>query len=358
VACSGGRRGCLRPGPIGDAAMKLTARECVVLRAVVRAYVDQAAPVASRRVAESCGLGLSPATIRAVMADLEAQGLLVQSHRSAGRLPSEAGLRLYVDSILEVERLSPSERGRIRRAFRGLGGEPQRALREASRILSEVSEHTGVVLAPRFMESPLRSARFVQVLPGAVLAVLVDEAGFVYSRIVPAEEELTQAELDKFSDYLHSRLQGRTLKELRELVKREAEEEAGRTGRILARLLSLARTALEAESETFFVGGRTNVLKHPEFADLGLLRKALQALEEKRLIIGLLDRTAGAEVVRIFIGGGLQALAGLSLVGSAYCGAGECVGSLGVVGPMRMDYGRVVPIVAYTARQVSHLLDN
>lgn len=338
--------------------VRLNARESAVLRAVVHAYVEQAAPVASKRVAATCGLDLSPATIRSVMAGLEERGLLMQEHRSAGRLPSEAGLRVYVDSVLEVERLGQREKSRIRRAFRGLASEPQRALREASRILSEVSEHAGVVLAPRFAESPLRSCRFIQVQPGAVLAVLVDEAGFVHSRLVPVEGDVTQADLDKFSDYLGARLRGRSLRDLRELVKREAEEEAGRAGRVLVRLLSMARASLEAEAEGFFVWGRVNVLNHPEFNDLGLLRAALQALEEKRLIVRLLDRAAGAGGVRIFIGGGgRRGLPGLSLVSSPYCGPGECVGSLGVVGPVRMDYSRMVPIVAYTARQVSQVLN-
>jgi heat-inducible transcriptional repressor len=329
-----------------------------VLRAVVQSYVEQAAPVASKRVAASCGLGLSPATVRGVMADLEVRGLLIQEHRSSGRLPSEAGLRLYVDSILEVERLGSGQRSRIRRAFRRLGGEPQRALREASRLLSELSEHAGVVLAPRISETPLRSARFLHVQPGAVLAILMDEAGFIYSRIVPVDDDLTQRELDRFAGYIQARLRGRSLQDLRELVAREAEEEAGRFSRALVRLLSAARKALEAEAETLFVGGRINVLNHPEFADLGLLRLTLKALEEKRQIIRLLDRTAAADGVRIVIGGaGGAALAGLSLVSSAYCGAaGEFVGSLGVVGPTRMDYARVVPIVAYTARAVSQVL--
>lgn len=336
--------------------MKLSARERAVLRAVVQAYVEQTGPVASKRVAERCGLGLSPATIRSVMAGLEERGLLLQAHRSSGRLPSEAGLRLYVEQVLEVDRLGPGDKARIRRAFRGLGAEPHRALREASLILSEVSDHTGVVLAPKFWEAPLRSARFYQVQPGAVLAILVDEAGFVHSRLVPVDEDLDQSDLDKFSDYLRGRLRGRSLQELRELVKREAQEEAGRAGRVLAQLLSLARASLEAE--TFFIGGRANVLNHPEFADLRLLRVALQALEEKRVIIKLLDRTATADGLRIFVGGGgRQCLSGLSLVSSPYCGAGECMGSLGVVGPMRMDYSRVVPIVAYTARKMSQVLN-
>lgn len=336
--------------------MTLDPRECAVLRSVVCAYVEHARPVASKWVAASSGLGLSAATIRSVMADLEARGLLVKEHRSAGRLPSEAGLRLYVDSILEVEPLSPRERNRIRRALRRLGGEPRRALHEASRILSDVSDHAGVVLAPRVAEVPLRSARFVQVQPRAVLAVLVDEAGFVHSRLVAVDDDLTQRELDKLSDYILARLRGRSLRELRELVAREAEEEAGRFNRVLLRLLSMAREALEAEA--LFVGGRANVLNHLEFGDLGLLRSALRALEEKRLIIKLLDRTAAADGVSIVIGG-RKGLAGLSLVSSAYCGAGgECVGSLGVIGPMRMDYARIVPIVAYTARQVSQVLDS
>ena len=339
--------------------MRLSTRESAVLRAVVRASVEQAGPVASRCVAAACGLGLSPATIRSVMAALEERGLLMQAHRSAGRLPSEAGLRVYVDSILEVERLSSGEKGRIRRAFRGLTGDPERALREASRILSEVSEHAGVVLAPKVSETPLKSARFVRVQPGTVVAVLIDEAGFVHSRIVSLEEDIDQGDLDKFGDYLNARLRGRSLTELREYVAREAEEEAGRTGRVLVRLFSMARAALEKEAETVFVGGRANVLNHPEFTDLRLLKAALRALEEKRLIIKLLDRTAAADGVCIFIGGaGRQSLAGLSVVGASYCAAGDCVGSLGVVGPMRMDYARVVPIVAYTARQVSQLLDN
>ena len=135
--------------------------------------------MASKRVAAVCGLGLSPATIRSVVADLEARGLLVQAHRSAGRLPSEAGLRFYVDSVLQVERLSVAEKGRIRRALRGLAGAPGHALQEASRVLSEVSEHPAIVLAPRACEAPLRSARFLQVRARALLAVLVDEAGFV-----------------------------------------------------------------------------------------------------------------------------------------------------------------------------------
>lgn len=330
-----------------------------MLRAVVHAYVELARPVASSRVAARCGLGLSPATIRSIMVGLEERGLLVREHCAAGRLPSEAGLRLYVEQVLELERLSPGDKSRIRRAFRGTGREPERALREASRVLSEVSEHAGVVLAPRLSETPLKSARFILIQPRSVLAVLVDEAGFVHSRVVAVDDDLAQRELDRFGDYLQGRLRGRGLRELREMVAREAAEEAGRASSVLARLLAMARTSLEAQTEALFVGGRANVLNHPDFADLGLLRTALRALEEKRLIVRLLDRTSAAGEVCIVIGGGAgKALAGLSLVSSPYSGAAECVGSLGVVGPARMDYARVVPIVAYTARQVSHALDN
>jgi heat-inducible transcriptional repressor len=330
-----------------------------VLRAVVHAYVNQAGPVASKLVASSCGLDLSPATIRSVMADLEARGLLMQEHRSAGRVPSEAGLRVYVDHVLEAERLSPTERGRIRRALKGLKRDPQRAFQEASRVLSELSDHAGIVLAPRFAETPLRSARFVRVQQATVLAVLMDEAGFVHSRVVPLDEDIEQRELDKFSDYLISRLRGSSLHELRDQLAAEAHEEMGRASKVMVRLLSMARQAFEAEADLLFIGGRANVLNHPEFTDLKLLKAALKALEEKRLIIELLDRTAAAQGVHIVIGGGgALALTGLSLVSSAYCGAGECLGSLGIIGPTRMDYARVVPIVAYTARQMSQVLDN
>ncbi|MFH0809794.1 MAG: heat-inducible transcriptional repressor HrcA [Pseudomonadota bacterium] len=337
---------------------ELTSKETAVLRAVVRAYVEQARPAASKYIASRCGLGMSPATIRSIMVGLEERGCLVQKkHRSAGRVPSEAGLRLYASSILELDRLETGERRRIRRAFRATGSEPRHTLRQASRILSEFSEHTGVVLAPRFSTTPLRSAQFVPLQPGSVVAVLVDEAGFVFARVVPTDDSLGGGELEKFNNYMSLRLGGRSLRQLRELIAQEADEQAGSFNRVLARLLSMARKAVEAEAETLFVGGRLNVLNHPESADLRLLRQTLLALEEKRHLVRLLDSTVG-EGVHISIGG-QQALAGLSLVSSAYRGkGGGFIGSLGVVGPMRMDYARIVPLVAYTALQVSQVLDH
>jgi len=341
-------------------ARSLSARESTVLQAVVRLYVEEAVPVASRKVAGCCGLGLSPATIRSVMGELESKGLLVQAHRSAGRLPSEAGLRLYVDSILEVEQLPSADRTRIRRALREYRNDPVRALQEASRLLSQLSDHAGVVVAPRFEEAPLKSSRFLLLEPGQVLAVFCDEAGLIHSRLVTIEEDLEQSELDRLSGCLNARIKGMSLRKLREVLSVELAQELGRLGKRLSTLVKLAGEALEDE-DVVYVGGRANILNHPEFADLRLLRQALNALEEKRLLVRLLSGTAEAPGVTINIGKGrgrLAPIAGMSLVSSGYRLAGGSPGSLGIIGPQRMDYSRVVPLVDYTAWAIGKLLNN
>ena len=343
-----------------DVVMELLGeRETRVLKTVVAQYIVTGEPVGSRLVAKLSGLNLSSASIRNLMMDLEERGFLQQPHTSAGRLPTPQGFRYYVDHILPVQELGSAVREKIQAAFAPPVSEPQDLFRQASRVLSMVSGHPALVLAPRPQGMRLKHVQFISLSGDGVLTVLVSQDDQVQTRFVRGDIRYSQDLLDRFSNYLNELGQNLTLGELRQEILAKMEEDKNFFDRMASQALSLSRQVLQSDDEEeLYIEGTSQILDYPEFAeDVAKMRTMFRAFEEKHRLITLLDQTLAAQGVQIIISPSEQfPEMQLSLVASSYGSLSSPLGCLGIIGPMRMDYARLIPIVRFTASLVSNLL--
>jgi len=346
----------------------LDARSREILRGIVETYLETGDPVGSRFLARSMPFDLSPASIRNVMSDLEALGLLFSPHTSAGRLPTEAGLRVFVDGLLEVGDISEDERRAIQKQITNLDRSVEDVLDEATRMLSGLSHCAGFVLAPK-QDAALKHVEFVPVDQSRALVVIVTDGGDVENRVIELPRGLPASALTEASNYLNARLRGRTIEEARRLLAEEIENKQAEITELAQRVIESGlatwsgASAPSAETEfsrSLIVHGRGHLLEDVQaMEDLERVRLLFDELENKRELIQLLGLAQQAEGVRIFIGSEskLFSLSGSSLIVSPYMNAQQnVVGVLGVIGPTRLNYGRVIPMVDYTAKVVGRLL--
>ncbi|HBA88985.1 MAG TPA: heat-inducible transcription repressor HrcA [Geobacter sp.] len=339
---------------------QLSDRSKRILEAVIEDYIATAEPVGSRTLTRSHSLELSPATVRNVMSDLEEMGLLVSPHTSAGRIPTDKAYRLYVNSILEVKKNLPQgNRDEIRRRCRMAGKDLGDVLKETSRLLSSTSSYMGVVMAPRLAANVFHQMEFVKLGSHRILAILVSQNGTVQNRLLEIQEEIPQEELVRMANYLNGMLQGLTIAQVRERLVAEMQSEKVRYDSMMTKALTLSEQTIRSDGAEIFLEGQANILDQPEFCDAGKMREIFRAFEKKSLLLDLLDRSMQAEGVQIFIGAEsrLLKMEGMSLVTSTYMTGKDTFGVLGVIGPTRMGYGRVIPIVDYTAKLISRLLE-
>jgi heat-inducible transcriptional repressor len=336
---------------------RLSDRYTRVLQIVVSQYIATGEPVGSRTVAKISGLNLSPASIRNLMLDLEERGYLQQPHASAGRLPTPKGFRHYVDHILPIPELGASTQQQIQEAFSPPAGEPLDLFRQASRVLSAVSGHPALVLAPRPQGIRLKHIQFINLGGDGVLTVLVSQDDQVQTRFMRSDARYRQAQLDRFSQFLNELCQNLTLAESRHRILAQMQEEKHAFDQMISQALNLSRQALQKEDEEeLYIEGTSHILDYPEFvADVAKIRNMFKAFEEKHHLITLLDQALASQGVQIIISPD-EHFPELSLVASSYSSDRAPVGSLGIIGPMRMNYARVIPIVRYTASMVSTLL--
>lgn len=340
--------------------LPLTDRGKDILRLVVKDYIMTGEPVGSRTVAKESALNLCPATIRNVMADLEDMGLLYQPHASAGRLPTAQGLRLYIENLLEREELTPSEQEEIRSTYAACHADLQQLMRGTCRLLSAFSRYTGIVMAPPLEETVCKRIEFIRIGSKHVLVVFVTATGFVQNRIVEMDEDLSQAELSTIAKYLNEIMVGLTLRQVRERLVEEMRREKLAYDELLQKTLQLgSEVAQVTEERDIYIEGQARILDEPSFADVERLKELFKAFEEKSILVSLLDRSMKADGVHTLFGSecGIAGVEGCSLITSTYHYAGRPVGILGVIGPMRMNYGRVIPVVEYTARVLSDILN-
>ncbi|MEO1191401.1 MAG: heat-inducible transcriptional repressor HrcA [Pseudomonadota bacterium] len=350
------------PPPAGGTIADLNERSRTIFRAIVDAYVETGAPVGSRTLSRRIGLGLSAATIRNVMADLEDLGLLFAPHTSAGRLPTEQGLRLFVDGILEQGNVTQDERSQIDSLCAAAGRSPAEILNEATGALSGLSRCAGLVLAPK-REEPLKHIEFVALGPGRALVVMVSESGTVENRIIDLPIGLPAGSLVEASNYLAARLVGRTLSEAEAAIRQELETQKSELNALTQRLVEAGLAVWAGDNGrdgALILRGQSQLLEDiTAMADLERVRALFQALETKESLLRLLDLTDVAEGVQIFIGAEneLFGLAGCSLVLAPYSNASrQIVGAIGVIGPTRINYARIIPMVDYTSKVVGRLL--
>jgi len=342
-------------------AQQLSERARQVLAGVISNYVTTAEPVGSRTISKMDGFAISPATIRNVMADLEEAGLLHQPHASAGRVPTVEGLRFYVEKVLEVRELDEQAKTLLRQTVEDPGArEVSDLLKAVSRRLSAVSQQVAVVAAPRLDHGRFRRMEFVLLKPGLALVVLVADGGVVQNRVIEVDQELRQEDLDKYTRYLNDLLRDLNLFEVKQRLAQEMAREKARFDVLTRKALKLGQIAVDQGPDgDVYVVGQSNLLGLPEFADLQRLRLVFQAFEEKSTLLRLLEKSQAAQGVQIFIGSESEVadLDDITAVVAAYGGDNRSLGALGVIGPTRMDYSKVIPVVDYTAKLVSAMLN-
>jgi heat-inducible transcriptional repressor len=331
-----------------------------VLRHVVEGYVETGEPVGSRALTRKLTETLSPATIRNIMADLQDLGLLYAPHTSAGRLPTDAGLKLFVNGLLEVGNISEEERDSIEARCATVGRSVTEALEQATTLLSGLSRCAGVVMAPK-TEQPLKHIEFVNLGPGRALVVTVTQSGHVENRVIDTPVGMPPSALVEASNYLNARLIGRTIEDARRLILEDLKLKRAELNDLTARVIESGMATWAGEpGSALIVRGQAHLLDDiQEAGDLERLRALFSALETKEQLLKLLDAADQAEGVQIFIGAqsDLFGLAGCSAVISPYRDSQrQLVGAVGVIGPSRLNYARIIPMVDHTAKVIGRLL--
>lgn len=339
---------------------EMTMRARDVFRLVVDAYLDTGQPVASRTLSKFSPLNLSPASIRNVMQDLEEMGLLASPHTSAGRLPTEQGLRLFVDGMMQVAEPSAGDRAQIEASLHD-AGPIETALSQATAALSGLSACAGLVLVPKH-ERVLKQLAFVPLSPEQALVVLVASDGSVENRVIAIPVSLNPSALVEAGNYISATLSGLTLGEAMARVRHEIEAERIAIDRAAQDLVSRGLAIWSSDGSdrpVLIVRGQANLLDDSAVGDLDRVRQLLDELETKQDIAGLLDSAREGSATRIFIGSEnkLFSLSGSSVIAAPYHGSdGRMVGVVGVIGPTRLNYARIVPMVDFTAQSLSKLI--
>ena len=323
------------------------------LKTLVERYIREGQPVGSRTLAKDAGLELSPATIRNVMADLEDLGLVLSPHTSAGRVPTVTGYRLFVDSLLTLKPLQSVEVEQIRDQLTP-DEEPSLLLENASQLISGITNMAGVVTLPKRERTSFRQIDFLPLSNERVLAILVTNEEEVHNRIIHTERSFTASELEQAANYLNKAFAGETMDKVRRRLVSEMQDTRKRMDDLMSRALVMAGQVVDASNskEDCVIAGQTNLMGFDEFANMERLRQLFDAFTEKHQILHLLDGCISADGVQIFIGeeSGYQLLDGCSLITAPYQVDDEVVGVLGVIGPTRMAYDRVIPLVDVTAK--------
>ncbi len=341
-------------------------RSKLLLKTLVERYIADGQPVGSRTLSKASGLELSAATIRNVMADLEELGLIASPHTSAGRVPTALGYRFFVDSMLTVQRevlQAPGSSGPLgtelqSRAPMLTQDAPQKVIAQAAQMLSSLSQFVGVVVAPR-RSSVFRHIEFLRLSTRRVLVIIVSPEGDVQNRVVLTEDDHSQDQLIQAANYLNAHFIGLDMDHVRERLRGEIEQLRGEIARLMQTAVNVSGEVLQQDQDDVVIVGERNLLQVSDFSNnMDHLRQAFGLFEQKAQIARLLDFSVRADGVHIFIGGesGVVPMQELSVVSAPYEVDGHVVGTLGVIGPTRMPYDRMIQIVDVTSRLVSHAL--
>lgn len=338
----------------------LSERSKKVLYAVVQSYINFPDPVGSRAVTKRYAFGLSPATIRNIMSDLEEMGFLRQPHTSAGRVPTDLGYRLYVDSLAEeggihadIEMLQG-----LYRKLETLKNDIDIFLNETTKNLSQLSHYLGIAMSPTPDMSTLRKINLLKYQADKVAAVLFTDEGLVKNKIVSIDPEISQKDLNRITGYLNTEFSGMTFDEIRLKIVREMSKEKIRCDRLISRAMKICQDAVYFPLNELFVSGLSEVLELPDFADLDKIRELSRAIEDKHTIMNLLDKLSESEGVHVIIGSenAMDDLKKLSVVVSPCREGDKPIGVVGIIGPTRMDYAKAIYIVENTAKFITRML--
>lgn len=342
----------------------LSERAQALLKSLVEQYIDGGQPVGSNTLLEHSGVAASSATVRNVMSNLEKLGFVRAPHTSAGRIPTDLGYRCFVDTLLKVEPLHQLEADRIEHQFQGGNLDamnPRDVVRRASTALSSLTRLAGVVTIARASHKSLRRIEFLPLAERKILVILVLNQNDVENRIVEVERDFTEAELRQTANFLNERFAGSDLSTIREALVSTLEQTRGDMNQLMQNAITLAGTAVEDSKkpdENLMVAGETHLMDYEDLSDMDQLRALFQAFSEQRDILHLLDRSMSAEGVKLFIGqeSGYELLDACSVVTAPYSDGEGAVGVLAVIGPTRMAYERVIPIVDMTSKLLSSAL--
>ncbi len=337
----------------------LNAREREVLRDIILMYILSAEPVSSRAISKHGGLGLSSATIRNIMADLEDAGYLRQPHTSAGRVPTGAGYHLFAESLMGSHTVPARVRRYIDEHLRETPADAPGLVEVTSHLLSELSQLVGIVVTPAIGDTVLRAIEFVPLSGSRVLVVVVSESGFVDNKVIDTERPLPREELVRASNYLTHTFGGLSLRQIRDRLLVLMAEERSQVDQLLGATLDLARRSLDlVANREVLVDGTSTVLAHPELADVQRVRRLIETFGDKVRLVQMLNACVRGEGVRVIIGedSDLTSELDFSLVATRYRVGERELGTLGIFGPSRMEYQRVIPLVHYLGETLSEVL--
>ncbi len=329
----------------------LDSRAKLLLKALVERYIADGQPVGSRTLSRASGLELSPATIRNVMSDLEELGLIASPHTSAGRIPTARGYRLFVDTMLTIQQ-GPLDAPSL------ASDQPRKVIASAANLLSNLSHYVGVVMAPR-RASVFRQIEFLRLSEKRMLVIIVSPDGDVQNRVIVTQSDYTQSQLQEAANYLNATCSGMSIEAVKVRLQQEVESLRGEIASLMQAAVQASSEVLDQERDDVVISGERNLLSVSDFSsDMSHLRRAFDLFEQKTQLMRLLDVSSQAEGVRIFIGGESQTVPfeDLSIVSAPYEVDGVVVGTLGVIGPTRMPYDRMIQIVDITSRLVSNAL--
>lgn len=338
--------------------MHLDDRKIKILQAIIKDYIDTAEPVGSRTLSKKYSLGVSPATIRNEMSDLEELGYLMQPHTSSGRIPSDKGYRLYVDNLMEIKAIADLQRNSIKKNLLKQFGEVEQLLQYSSKIISEITHYTSAVLTPQIKENRIKHTQLVPIDDKRIIAVIITDTGILKNLIIDVVEGLDYDQLQKVTNLLNKKLQGMTIKDVEGSLLNDLKEELYEFNSIIESVVPKLFSVLEGmEDVELFLSGTTNIFNFPEYNDILKAKNFLTMLEEKEIIRNLISAT-GDQGISISIGreNFYKEAQDCSLVTATYKVNGNIVGKLSVIGPTRMDYSNVVGALKQISQYINELL--
>jgi len=335
-------------------------RKQKVLLAIVHDYIATAEPVGSRTIAKKYRLGVSPATIRNEMADLEEQGYIEQPYTSAGRIPSERGYRYYVDFLMRKQELSKEEEELIQREYRTKVRDVGQVIQKTGQLLSQLTHYTAMVLTPRIGISSFKHIQIVYMHQSQAMVIAVMDNGTVQHRMIEIPESITPLDMETISRVLNAKLQGLTMKSIKLNLIREIYSELARHKHVVDMVMELIQDSLKLENEDkIYLGGVFNMLNQPEFHNVEKIKTLLSIMEQEKLLCNILEGGSGDEGVTVRIGGEIEEwdIKECSMITAPYSVRGRKMGSIGVLGPTRMEYAKVVSVVDYMTKYLSQTLE-
>ncbi len=335
--------------------MFLDDRKRRILQAIIDDYIDSAEPIGSRTVARKYELGLSSATIRNEMADLEEMGYLAQPHTSAGRIPSDKGYRLYVNELMKTKELTVEEADTIKRALEIRINEMSQLIRQASMIISKITKYTSMAMTPNMKKSSLKAVQVVPIQPGRALVIVVTNASIVRNSLIKIPDSMLPDHLIMISNALNNKLNGFTLEQINQKLIKEIEKELGIQNEILMPILNgVADCINQIDHSDVFLEGATNILNYPEFRDVMKAKEFLEVLDEKDLVFNLLKDSAN-DSVNVQIGGEnkIREIKDCSLITATYSFGNLVLGTIGVIGPTRMEYAKVISSMEFLKKKMN-----